>query len=138
MSDYFKPTRCKIGIAMLALALVFAAGWLRSHVVADQVSIRIGDDRLFWLISNDEWIGWADIQGGATNYPESSVSYWNSIPLPNHRNGGPFSGIDHSWDWHMRGYLILPYLLIVIPLTVLSVWLLFSKPRKPKSEATRG
>jgi len=129
MGDFFKPWRRKTGVVTLVMALTLACGWARSRVVADQLAIRIGPDRVFWMISNDDWTGLAILKAGPYEYRESSFQYWNSVPLPNHRNGGPFSGINHSWDWYVRRYYIFPYFLLVIPLTLLSAWLLLSKAR---------
>ena len=113
MRDFFHGWRRKAGCGALVLALVFTAGWIRSLV-----------------IKNEEW----------------------SFTVAGHQhlvffNGGVLDwrscAIDHAptKGWVMLGIdryatrLLFPYIIIPVPLTLLSTYLILWKPRpKPKGE----
>jgi hypothetical protein len=155
MGQYFQGWRRKIGVASLATACVFMVGWIRSFGVDDYLNAWAGRQsvglkhyyNLWSLVSADGtlFLGriWyqspdaAEIDDGERDYryPQWSVSYDSEFP-----NG------DLRFIWHLCGFgvyercpndpnngglrLLIPYWSIVIPLTLLSAYLLLSKPRQ--------
>lgn len=137
MGSYFKPLRRKIGVATLVMGCAFAAGWIRSQGSTDVLEVRGIDHRLHFLISGNNWIGWAMHH----TFPEQIHTFWfvwghSTDP------DTPFTMAHKRWDGNsfrsdesiQNLHLITPYAAIVIPLTLLSAWLLLSKPGvKPKT-----
>ena len=149
MGDYFKPWRRKIGVVTLVLACVFAAGWVRSLTRVDLIelngkpwryNVSSGFGQLhFWQMSPLEkkipffrasfvmklknFTGHTITNGVATFDPMRNQTTWR-------------------WDWMgfhlsdgMKGTVqvrlcFVPYWSIVIPLTLISLWLLLVKPHR--------
>ena len=113
MGDFFKPWRRKIGVLTLVMACFVAAGWVRSFVVED----NFGD-----IISQNGVIKKVEYRSTA-----------GLIVLDN--NGNVLSQtIDTSpTSWEEPVWRI-PYWWIVIPLTLLSAWLLLGKRRMAKQK----
>ena len=160
MGEFFKPWRRKIGCVTLIMACVFAAGWVRSLAIAD-VSDLSGrylpkTTSFFQMASTSRGIEfrriWPKRQGDYSNRSWG----WRSSPIQQEVRSRDFEfevewakslcgvGIEGgSWGKpYMRPGLmrimIIHYWSIVIPLTLISSWLLLSKPRttnvKPISE----
>ena len=150
MGAYFKPLRRNLGVITLMTACAFAAGWIRSasnvdffYVYGRQSMYGLGvfAGRLA-LFRSDRLAG-------------EATPFWRHCPL--HRFYGfhdgaekPYDHLDGytaewRWDWHdlhigagvsnedpvgMRlEQCVTPCWSIAIPLTLLSAWLLLSKPR---------
>jgi hypothetical protein len=137
MRTYFNPWRRKIGILTLAMACVFAVGWIRSHDVRDLFVSPIANyrfesfdgDLLICVFHND-----ADYR---LTFP-----VWES-----HQR---FDGPEPAWRkqigplWLKELYpemdsrdliIILPYWSFAIPLSLLTAHLLLSKPNQSKPDA---
>jgi hypothetical protein len=104
MLEFFKPWRRKLGCITLVMACAFMAGWVRGQLVVTQLfSVRAtSDDFAFY---------------------QSALT----------RNGLIFCkriGSNHVVDYEW--YHTIPYWSVVLPLTILSAYLLLSKPRPPK------
>ena len=111
MGEYFKPWRRKIGVVTLVMACVFAGAWVRSILVHDV--IRIGPGNVECIIVSHAGI-FSIWVGPDSPKPTSSWKIFGPIvTAPATHPGIP-----------------LPYSIIVIPLTLLSAYLLFSKQRK--------
>jgi hypothetical protein len=147
VDTYFKPLRRKVGIATLVLACVCAVGWVRSLSATDAILIPIGDasqdddtTQGFW--SSDSGLNWGKFLWPRVRSPVDFESY-------NHRQrnewGVPayFQSVDIVWQWRFCGFgigfsrmtpmasvWVVPYWSVVGPLTLLSAWLLLSKPRQ--------
>ena len=162
MGTYFKPLRRKIGVITLFVACVFAVGWMRSPRIIDSirfpaqmhakeslVSVTIDS-----LISSSHSIFWVrSDEGSADISPTEEIDLGPRYPKWNTSSGHP--ELFHSqfkWRWRVCGFgvgdidtepdvgfretcAMIPYWSIVIPLTVLSAWLLLSKSRKLKKPA---
>jgi len=146
VGNFFKGWRRKVGVAMLAMALILMVGWVRSFSKWDVIELnswprRVGiassfnGDLLFYLAS-------VNTRG---------ILFWPSISLrPSFiskeafLNSSDVVKIVWRWDWagfhltdRMHGddsyqMCIVPYWCVVPPLTLLSAWLLLSKPRTSK------
>ena len=180
MNAYFKPLRRKLGVITLALACVFAAGWFRSHVVADRIAFNFLNrwhDRFVSFRGNVDW-EFVEIhyeKRPATMYfglfDAIGVSFFNSK-----QDYSPSASDDeqHQIKWHWRWCGIgrgefgrgtsevfceefnrtsnprteipldsfklivwrFSYWYVISPLTLLSAWLLLSKPRSKLPNAT--
>lgn len=136
MIVYLKPLRRKFGVVTLALACLFTAGWVRSCFIGDDCGIRTGKSRMEWFGSCDQYLLWGHIQ---SENDETRRWYYSFRAT---KFGDPPA--DFQWRWHCGDFgfaessnlgakfLLFPYWSIVVPLTLLSAWLLLSKPRPPK------
>ena len=137
MGEFFKGWRRKIGVVTLVMACVFAAGWIRSFTITDEIwtvtpnSVRYGiaswqggveySKLKYVAVLKPQWGRAAQPIGG--NSKRTTQSPWVFHGRIESNNGGPT---------HLHG-LGVPYWSIVMPLTLLSAWLLFSKPRQSTS-----
>ena len=146
MSDFFKGWRRKTGMVTLVLACAFMGGWVRSRSTYDAWAIpSLG--RVFGLQSKKTeiyctctWLtAGGDISEGH-HWPR-----WSSFPIePKNPNFIPFEDRIHSKfrlgefefvrassDYSGQSYIMLtlPYWSAVLPLTILSAFLLLTKPR---------
>ena len=142
MGQYFKPLRRKIGVVTLAMAVALALGWVRSSFKCDSAQSHVLGS-MFSIVSSA-----GKLYGLRLTPMQGSIFHWSSAdaltPPP----------IDWKvwellWRWESAGiecqlaqlkktpdlkfYLLAaPYWMITIPLTLLSAWLLVSKPRIAK------
>ena len=162
MGEFFHGWRRKVGVLTLLLACMFAVGWMRSPRIIDSirfpaqmhakeslVSVTIDS-----LISSSHSIFWVrSDEGSADISPTEEIDLGPRYPKWNTSSEHP--ELFHSqfkWRWRVCGFgigdfdverhegswetcAIIPYWSIVIPLTVLSAWLLLSKSRKLEKTA---
>ena len=138
MPTYFKPWRRKIGVATLVVACVAMGAWVRSTLVKDHLTRDYGDgstiqatafDSHFGLVvrkgfqpSGKTEIRWLHSQVESINDWAAERGDWISYRLG-------FGIVHYKLT---NGYLkawFTHYASIVIPLTLLSAWLLLSRPR---------
>jgi hypothetical protein len=132
MKEFFCGWRRKAGTVTLVMALAVAGIWMRSRVVCDTLQFKFGG-RLHDIVSysnQTSGVSWKfDLA-----FPE--VLDWGSIPLnevdaddiegtlANYREGYRDLGF---FEWHV------PHWLLVLPLSLLSAYLILWKPRKQSS-----
>lgn len=133
MSEFFQPFRRKLGMLVLVVTCVFMAAWIRSQTTIDVIGRAPGR-----VLS---WDGSILVEAGPFD--------WLSLDWQTYHD---WEGIDaiferypfFKWEWRFCGirksnhdppYWVLPYGYIVIPLTLLSAWLLLSKPRPGRGSA---
>ena len=112
MHEFFKGWRRKAGGVLLVLTCVLEVGWVRSFVVQDTVLIRnycVGSDR--------GWIWWLEM-------PYMDQWKWDSQTIDSDWNDE--TGI--NWVFGNQNCAIR-YWSLVIPLTLLSAYLIVWKPR---------
>jgi hypothetical protein len=143
MGIYFKPLRRKIGVVTLMLACLFAAGWVRSRSIIDNFGGPTRGRFEVGINSIDNSIDLTLFVRGTSN-----ETVWR---MPDHDSceNVPLDVVFDGFIWVISlcgfkvGYqlppqcchtvCLIPYWSIVIPLTLLSAWLLLSKPRtKPE------
>jgi hypothetical protein len=158
MGGFFNGWKRKVGVLTLLMALLLMAGWVRSNLRFDQVTIdcvphqiRVGaiDGMLFLLIATPEFDRPPAGPLFEWNSVKSSLASPNGVPLPY----DPWRVYDVGWRWdwagfhfgegespmqmmireHLKSYFV-PYWSIVIPLTLLSAYLLLTKPRQSTSD----
>ena len=153
MGEFFRGWRRKLGCVTLMLALVFTVAWARSEVKYDFVSLHLR--RATYKIGS--LAGTVRlIQETAPMQREfhmgSPLLHWSSgdtsklLGLKTDEHGRRRvdwdDGYDVKWRWEWNGFAFgvatrgkfrfeasnVPYWSIVIPLTLISAWLLLSKP----------
>ena len=142
---YFKSLRRKIGALTLVVACLCMAGWMRSFVTFDALYAPIGQ-----LISANGGIyGELCVEmpldftffsyGSQGPHVKGRADYYNDSNM-----------VRRFWHWRFFGFaygffpadrqkailFIVPYWSIVMPLTLLSAYLLFSNPWPEKSRPT--
>ena len=141
MGEFFYGWRRKVSVLTLMTALLFTIGWVRSRTIADVCSFHCGkqatgvfysarDSFAFGRYSDDQIHSVFSLpvlhQDTAFDFPEASdddPGQWSCK-----RCGLTFFvGRDHN---HQRLFWHVPYWSIVIPLILLSAYLLFSKQHK--------
>ena len=150
MGEFFKPWRRRIGMMTLVMALVFMVGWVRSPLVTDMIGYSTRVNSADTWFSADMRFGWFGLRIDpkkrlATNpshdFKGSAFPSWSTLPTSQSRKMYSFLRSNRRWlgfdvgkevtgfafDWVF--YLAVPYWSVVIPLTLISVWLLLSKPR---------
>ncbi len=141
MNGYFRPLRRKFGVLTLLLACVFMVGWVRSLTVIDVLTLRPDKYCSVFIVSNKSWmflqIAKAEVrQAHRLRWPTSYRSerarhlkhFFKCYPgQPN------VLIVDGKSPLPKLSVYACPYWSIIIPLTLLSAWLLLSKPRKKKS-----
>lgn len=155
MTDYVCGCKHKAGIVTLMLACVFAAGWVRSIYYLETIEWR----------SNSILCGAASVDQTflVGMLPHHEQQSWSIIPEVTSEKSIPFSQVGRAIDWRWNllsvrvgvggkgeeppwGYryvpthIAIPYVSIVIPLTMLSAWLLLSnlREKKPTSKPTHS
>lgn len=128
-SVQYRCWRRKAGVLTLGLACVFVWGWVRSLSVEDEFHFRTR----YLAVSTNGILYVTYFQD-----VDSLIQFWWSM---DDSSSGLFEAILWSVNWNWRwqgfgyfcsekGYLVsIPYWSIVLPLTLLSTYLLLSKPR---------
>ena len=147
MSEFFKGWKRKIGLLTLLMACVFMGGWVRSLTYTEIVDFAKGECTTDIFYSFDGVLVWRKV---FQECPDVSTSFqeWESVPST--RFVYHFFMDDRiNWIWLWAGagfgmqveapndcsyFCSIPYWSIVIPLTLLSGWLLISKPRQSQSK----
>ena len=150
VGEFFKGWRRKAGLVTLGIAVAGMVVWMRSLAVNDVVLWR----------ANGIASGVSSVAGGVswttyTSPAHSSEDYWwGSTAIetrPSHGWWQAKNECDTIWEWQSLGfcfgaalhpfygtperaaYWLVPYWSLVLPLTLLSAWLILVKPRKVKA-----
>ena len=159
MGEFFHGWRRKVGAVTLILALVFTAGWIRSFSEVDQIEFLKDAQMLHAVYSCPAGIGWTTCREIRV-VPKFTIGIgkFNSRTFhSNNRNGAyPFGWNAKPWESDWLGFRkisvyiekgttlealkiwIVAYASIVIPLTLLSGFLLFGKRRSESRNVTLG
>jgi hypothetical protein len=142
MGNFFHGWRRKVGLLTLVMACLFMAGWVRSSIFHDSAGFEEAG-RLDALGSYQGRIYMMQIiaNGKDRNKPSQSKFVWSSVTLSDPRNR-----MLHlpKIKWHFYGTRMremtddrlrivvseVSYWLVAIPLTLISLLLFLSKPRK--------
>lgn len=133
MSGYFKPFRRKLGVVTLITACAAMAIWVRSLGRGDFVHADNGQ-----LVSFRGRV-FIEMHSAPFQY-RLFYSSEDDRPTSDAYSDPHF---DELWQWRCWGFaygfhekvvdLMIPYWSLVVPLTMFSCWLLFSKTRSLKS-----
>ena len=158
MSDIFRGWRRKIGLMTLLLALVFMSGWVRSLTTRDDISFpsRKQKTSTGFLVTSDDLVSsnglmlWGRSNEESTNPTDRYIDLRSAYPL--WKTALPttytFDDPELKWRWRWYGFgiceysdprvvgvwesiLVVPYWMIAVPLTLISVWLILPRSGKP-------
>jgi hypothetical protein len=120
MGEYFKGWRRRLGVVTLVMACVFAAGWVRCSLISEQLQIRISDSTVCAIASGKQSLSWLMYNNAGYSHP---IRFYSASPP------GKTYSLQTNWPDPNNIHIIrLPYWSIVLPLTLLSAWLLLGKP----------
>ena len=147
MGDFFNGWRRKTGLVTLAMACVFAAGWMRSHIADEMVYFQISPEGTIFE-SVDGSLFWAKCKPGS--FPDP-VGFWQLEATSDPNCYYVLEDGDVKWHLRLLGFGVgessktmqpqgrrtysfwcVPYWSIVLPMTLLSAWLIIMKPKKTK------
>ncbi len=149
MGEFFRGWKRKVGFMTLMMALALAGGWVRSAFVEDSIEIPTGRHSSISLVSgysqlllkvdlhpcSDDTLPiptWRSVKlwGGIRWYDDLPTVFqweWNGFALAE----VPYQELlDDDWQDYRSTYYFAPYWSITIPLTLVSLWVLLSKPRQ--------
>lgn len=135
MFTYFAPLRRKIGEVVLVLACATTSVFLRSRCVLDLVMFSTGRDSMIMFVSRDN--GFTCVRW---NLPFDEPPNWQTVPLSDPLDPAHCYDnlIDKDGKSPSQSFCIGPtsYWWIIVPLTLLSAWLLLSRMRAAKPPAS--
>lgn len=156
MRELFRSFRRKLGLGTLLLTLALMAGWFRSDSVADELLIRVQRNFEYAFLSSPDGLQWSGRRSTGHEPPTDGDQLFEYQAW---RFMGEYPDLfwfEREWQWDCCGlhfgqginptlpryretYWIFPYGFVVIPLTLMSAWLLLGTPRQKKhSDATRN
>lgn len=149
MRDFFHGWRRKVGCVSLVMACAFASAWVRSLTIADLFAFHVASQSYDCFSSSRYGIGWNRWTSNTPNilsrtprfkwairYDKNLKSFEELLLTPPLRweAGLLFVRIGHGkerdYDLVRGSYFIMPHAFVVIPLTLLSAYLLLWKPRR--------
>jgi hypothetical protein len=143
MRDDFKPLRRKIGLITLVMACLFAAGWVRSGMFVDIITVPSGPhtmDSAYSVLGGLFWVRFREI-------PMAKLPPTKTVTARLQGTKSVFDKPNVEWKWRLIGFgsggcykegvtfWTIPYWSVAFPLTLLSAWLLLSKSKQPKLTA---
>jgi hypothetical protein len=152
MHDFFCGWRRKLGCVTLVMALAFVGGWVRSGMRHDFVTSDTSRSRYgFTSFQGRLQLGRWTPHGNGPLLTWGSINAAESQENPVDENGAqkpfdPFEFLDVEWRWDWGGFhfgasmnraktrkkrvelWVVPYWSITVPLTLLSAFLLLTKP----------
>ena len=158
MGSFFQGWYRKIGLATLLLALVFVSGWVRSFITGDFVTFPTRKQKtdagvrfiLGGLASLNGIIVWDTMYEESTDPDDFDIDVGSAYPswgtYPTNKLNLNDPKLKWRWRWNGAGVcdfdeersegvwgstLVVPYWMIAVPLTLISVWLIL--PRSTKS-----
>jgi len=156
MLTYLHGWRRKMGVATLVMACVFMVGRTRSLHYIDAVDFGSGWNRSTSIISVDSSIYWANYND--KGYDSSSLPKFGCMEIPHSPVNGTYWNPRRYWGINLNGLRtgrlevsvdqvdgakavrcgLVHYMTLVIPLTLLSAYLLLVPARpKPKPQPDR-
>lgn len=155
--EFRRGWKRKVGILTSGLACLFLVGWVRSLSEVDYVQL-ITPKAVYSLHSNEfglSWMKYEDLPDDRIrvweHFPQfqirSDFHFQKSTGVRiRQKKPGPLDGVRKGYRWHGCGFhfgqdppktfysrrvtkIVVSYCLVVIPLTILSAWLLLSKRR---------
>ena len=140
MGEFFTGWRRKISLIMLAMASMFMAGWVRSFTYCDHVLFASRGRTEQTLALLDGLIIWGaddDVSDPLSSYPEWETDsslfiremFFNRFKIDWQWYG--LGSCNHHYnDGSLAKIWLIPCWFFISPLTVVSAFLLLSKPRK--------
>lgn len=133
MREFFRPFRRKLGIVALVVACALMVAWIRSVRIFDEFSIKVAGKRLTidsfhhkvyvqeGSFGHSLWSSWTCEDDEIAQAFENQLEAMATVPPKTHVwRGGP----RYKKGWSMN------YWSIILPVAVLSAFLLLGKPRR--------
>jgi hypothetical protein len=154
VSEVLHGWRRKTGVLTLVMACLFAGAWIRSLTIGEMVWISIHKANIHEFKSVNGGLYWkSELIHGATDSIQTRFGYDSTADgiddfeegTDSHKwDSCGFAAGDYSWTLSDRSgstngevnYCRIPYWSITASLTLISLWLLFSKPRSAKKAET--
>ena len=148
MREFFRGWRRKAGVVTLVMACALTGLWMRSQHMRDSLQVRIADNAAYICISNESELVWQSLSHEATEEVQLRRFAVSHIPVSQNR-----VHFGHGWrrtEKEDYGHSVsfktipgsrteidaqlaawkLPHWCVVLPLTLLSAYLLLWTPRK--------
>jgi len=153
MGDFFHGWRRKVGFSVMLCALAILSVWARSSRTAYVIRMHIGGETSFQQLDTMRTgVRWKRLSGVNRKWRIlMDIAPGWSIRDPQSHYSDPCNVERRGTDWHCRGcgfdwksgydhlvsgvhfeVVVVPYWSIILPLTVLSWYLLLYKPPKLK------
>ena len=142
MGDFLKGWRRKTGLCLLVMAMPLTMAWLRSFNVATVMTFHLGgrgdylesvDGTLSWMRGNQPYYFRTRRTYSHTIGERDRVDRWIEFDFDRRGTwmGFEFGVTSRHEPWSPNYYevWVIPYWSIVLPLTLLSAYLLLTKPR---------
>jgi hypothetical protein len=135
MGGFFHGWRRKLGVVTLVVACMFAALWVRSPTIDDRITFPTFCNCSCESESIFGRLVWQTVISEDTEYDLSlrSTQWGDGMPPRMFGDDGLFYFHRNGREGSLFLELCIPHWSIVIPLTLLSAWLLLSKPRSKMS-----
>lgn len=153
MREFFRGWRRKLGVVALMVSCVFAAGWVRSCSVEDRIYLpkRVKN---FWIANADAIVSYDHSLAWMSEGSDAAQMGWHwpkwqsksKADVVRHAEKYPaqieeirflgFGQKTESFGFYFGSRTFAPYWSIVIPLTLISGWLLVSQPRESHPKKT--
>jgi hypothetical protein len=158
MREFFRGWRRKIGVVTLLIACLFMVGWVGSEVKDRWIMINNNATRTRFRVSSVNGriniLRWTPEKGRLISigsdpalkdrnpltgrHFRTPFEFWDEFKVEQRFDWAGFhygNGRHHSWHEEKRiAIWFIPYWSIVCPLTIISLWLLLSKPRQSTSK----
>ncbi len=165
MGSFFQGWYRKIGLATLLLALVFMSGWVRSFITGDFVTFPTRKQKtdagvrfiLGGLASLNGIIVWDTMYEESTDPDDFDIDVGSAYPswgtYPTNKPNLNDPKLKWRWRWYGLGVcdfdeersegvwgssVVVPYWMIAVPLTLISVWLIRPRSRKRTERKKEG
>lgn len=138
MAEFFRGWKRKVGVVTLVSALMLVTGWMRSGTTQDHLQIKVTDNLTYHFVSSRTSLGWQGIHWAEPEHSLRHVDMWNCATDSRMAQSEDYlhdvvvQTISRSADVPNEMTIkawSAPYWYIVIPLALISAWLLLSKPR---------
>ena len=150
MGEFFKSWRRKAGCVTLVMACLFMAGWVRSKLKYDLIVLPCGNSsyRVALMFGRFRFLratpsalppSWVSKDVSHISYQEAEEWF---VDMDGERMEWKNMTVEWQWSWGMFSFgagtrlhervelYTFPYWSVVIPLTLLSAYLILWKPRK--------
>jgi hypothetical protein len=153
--EFFRGWRRKAGLVTLMMALLLGVVWLRSSLITDRITIATAPQNAYSLVSDRGRFSWHGLAmtrrkdgsyhlavplGWESLYHSSDIDWIKDLEDSadeqftwRRKFGGFIFGRTKGFFTDAYSFAVLPYWSLVLPLTLLSAWLLLIMPRPAKS-----
>ena len=148
MGEFFKGWRRKFGLVTLLTACALMMVWVRNYVIRDSINVPTGNSSSLQLISGYHCLNIVAMWSSIPDKEMASFRIYRheqkegvGIHAGEYMLAGSPSPFRPKWPRFGDGsrfttlmIFSLPYWSIVVPLTLVSLWLLISRPRSSTSK----